>query len=198
MKKNVLRILAGIMTVFMMFAMTACSEPAQQPVTEIEQPVADGEEPATEPDQPVADGEEPVTEPEQPAADGEKPVTELEQPNAEDVKPAVESDAAKAVAAYVEACRGQVAEMNTDDTFEIKVVAKDTAVVYQYTYNSIDNLSDDERDFMKKSLEDEVDKNKETVQKSLETIKSEEPNVTAMVFEYYEKSGKLIASIEIK
>lgn len=159
MKKNVLRVLAGIMTVFMMFAMTACSEPAEQPSTEVEQPV-----------------------------------DEVEQP----VEQAEESEAAKAVAAYVEACRDQVAEMNTDDTFEIKVVAKGTAVVYEYTYNSIDNLTDEDRAFMKQALEDEVDKNKETVQKSLETIKSEEPNVTAMVFEYYEKSGKLIASIEIK
>ena len=148
MKKNVLRILAGVMTVFMMFAMTACTPPAEQ--NEIEQPEA------------------PV-------------LTEAEQ----------------AVAAYVEASKEQIEQLNTDETFNISIEAEGTKVVYKYTYKEFENLSDDQIAIMKKALEDEMAKNKETFSTTLATIKTEEANISALVFEYYEKSGKLIASTEI-
>lgn len=132
MKKNVLRILAGVMTVFMMFAMTACTASPEQ-----------------------------------------------------------------AVAAYVEANKEQIEQLNTDETFNISIEARGTKVVYKYTYKEFENLSDDQIAIMKKALEEEMAKNKETFSTTLATIKTEEANISALVFEYYEKSGKLIASTEI-
>lgn len=143
MKKHVLRALAGVMTVFMLFAMTACTAPAEQP-------------------------EAPV-------------LTEAEQ----------------AVAAYVDANKEQVAQLNTDETFNITVEADGTKVVYKYTYKELENLSDEQIAAMKQALEDEMAKNQETFSSTLASIKTEEANITALVFEYYEKSGKLIASTEV-
>ena len=150
MKKNILRVLAGIMTVFMLFAMTACTAPAVHLQDEAEQP----EVPAL-------------------------------------------SEAEQAVAAYVEANKDQVSQLNTNETFHIDFEAQGTKVVYKYTYQQLDNLSDEQLIAMKKAFAEETEKNKETFKSTLETIKKEEPNVTAMVFEYYEKSGKFIDSIEI-
>ncbi len=109
----------------------------------------------------------------------------------------VETEAEIAVREYVEAANLLVSEAyGEDQAFEIKLEARGTAVVYVYTSKEFDNLSDEDLALMKSVLDGELEKQKDTFATNLKDIQSEEPNVSAIILEYYDKSGKLITSAE--
>ena len=115
----------------------------------------------------------------------------------ENVVEPVETEAEIAVKEYVEAANLLVNEAyGEDQSFEIKLEARGTAIVYVFTSKEFDNLSDEDLALMKSVLDGEIEKQKDTFATNLKEVQSEEPNVSAIVLEYYDKSGKLITSAE--
>ena len=101
------------------------------------------------------------------------------------------SDAdADAVEAYVDRVAAEVESSMQNDQMAVVIETEGTSVVYKFSYKDPKYTGPE----MEKALEDAIDANASTFETSLEQMKAEEPAVSAIVIEYYDASGDLLAS----
>lgn len=109
----------------------------------------------------------------------------------------VVSQAEAAVAEYVENAKAEV-EAESDENATLALEARGTNVVFKFTYNTLGNLSDDDFNALKSALDAELENQRSTMLETLSEMQTEEESITAIVFEYYDNTGKLISSAEFK
>lgn len=105
-----------------------------------------------------------------------------------EVEPEVDADA-EAVEAYVDLVAAELESAMQNDQMALEVEAEGTSVVYRFSYKDPQYTGPE----MEKALEDGIDSAASTFEDSLELMKAEEPAVSAIVIEYYDANGDILA-----
>ncbi len=194
MKKIVLKLICAIMALSMIFSLCACGFLGEKPTAgkNVEQK-ADKDD-----DKPLKVDEVQIPEDEE---DEQVVVVDDEAENDNDNVSSSSSEAEEAVAEYVRKNKAQIESASNEASSGVmtcKVVARGTAMVYQFAYTEVYCSTDAEKSQMKTALEESLNSMGDAVDSALELIKKEEPNVSSIVYEYYEAGGDLIISKEYK
>ncbi len=97
---------------------------------------------------------------------------------------------------YVEVANSSIGSAGSNDATDFELSARGTSLVYKYTYKT-----DSNEEWIKSTKENirKMQKEEKEYQKaSLVIIQKDCPEVTSLIYEYYDKNGTLIHSFEIK
>ena len=199
MKKNVIKLICTALVLVMAMSLASCglfggkTNKTETPAsTDIELPVEDI---TIDTDiEPVEDGEVSYVD-EGIVAEGDEVVPETPKTPG---KPAVSNSSAEdAVAEYVRKNK-ELAESSANEAAEgmmtCEVEARGTAFVYKYTYTSLNLSTPEEFANAKATFKEQFASASESLEYAFNLIKQEEPNVSAIIYEYFDADGDLIIS----
>ena len=113
--------------------------------------------------------------------------------------PAVsEEEAIQAVKDYVETTRYAMGDSVGNDQFSVDIEARGTVVVYKYTFKNLYDITQEEKEIIVETFENQKQEYDETLANSLKLIQSIEPNVSGLIYEYLETDGDLLFSLEVE
>lgn len=105
------------------------------------------------------------------------------------------TEKADALEKFVEENKSAVEKLS-NSMFDATLIAKDGSLIYVYTYK--ETYDDEVIDSMKDALEESLNKQKETFNSTLKSVRLVAPDTKSVIIEYYNGNKKLITSVEFK
>lgn len=102
------------------------------------------------------------------------------------------NSAEDAVEAYVDANKYDVESVSSSVEVNCEFISRGTSVVYMYTYKNMNDFTSSQM----ADLENSLANYENSIINLLETMQSEENNISSVIYEYYESDGDLIISRE--
>lgn len=95
----------------------------------------------------------------------------------------------KAVAKYVQANEKEVESTSSNSDIKCEMIADGTNIVYKYTLKTITEYKSEHEEDVEARFEDVLMNQEYDIYEALVDMQSEEPAISAIVFEYYDANG---------